>query len=217
MEGGIAQDNHLLFKLPNQPLKGVIGDIGGGTRPPYNQPPLVQQQTQFAPDNPAMIGEAFAANLLETAALAHGVNQLDAVGVNDPQHRRSGQEDLRPVLMRPEEAKEAGALRELGKQRAIVAGQPPIKRAVAHPFKRMQQPQGDHLPGPQVRFRMFGDGAQLLIDLIKQRSDKLHGTHTTLLSGEGWHTDQRGRVVRLLQAQKHVSKVRIVLYSSSSL
>src|SRR5712691_8888136 len=102
------QDNHLSVKLSNQPLKGVIRDIGGGTLPPHDQPPLIEQQTEFAPDNPAMIGEAFAADLLRAAALAHGVDQLDAVGVDDAEHGRSGQEDLRPVLMRPEEAKKAG-------------------------------------------------------------------------------------------------------------
>ena len=36
MEGGIAQDNHLLFKLPNQPLKGVIRHIGGRTVPRHH-------------------------------------------------------------------------------------------------------------------------------------------------------------------------------------
>src|SRR2546423_13269482 len=40
MEAGVAQDDHLLFKLPNEPLKGVIRDIGGGTRPSHHQPPL---------------------------------------------------------------------------------------------------------------------------------------------------------------------------------
>lgn len=35
MEGCIAEDNHLPFNLPNQPLKRVIRDIGGGTRPGY--------------------------------------------------------------------------------------------------------------------------------------------------------------------------------------
>jgi hypothetical protein len=48
----------------------------------------------------------------------------------------------------------------------------------------MQQPQGDHFAGPEVGFGVFGDGAQLLIDLIEQGGDKLHGDHTTLLS---WH------------------------------
>ena len=43
--------------------KRVIRDIGGGTRPPHDQPPLIEEQTEFAPDNPAMIREAFAADL----------------------------------------------------------------------------------------------------------------------------------------------------------
>src|SRR5439155_27312832 len=37
MEGGVAQDNHLLFDLPNEPLKRVIRDIGGRTLPPHAQ------------------------------------------------------------------------------------------------------------------------------------------------------------------------------------
>ena len=50
MKAGVAQNNHALFNLANEPLKGLVCDIGGGTRPPHNQPPLVQQQTQFAAD-----------------------------------------------------------------------------------------------------------------------------------------------------------------------
>ena len=42
MESPITQDNHALFKLPNQPLQGVIRDIGGGTLPYHHQPPLIQ-------------------------------------------------------------------------------------------------------------------------------------------------------------------------------
>ena len=110
MESRITQDNHLVFTLANQPLKGIISDIGGGTRPPDNQPVLVQQKTQFPADNPAMIGEPFAADLLRAAPLAHGVDQLNAIGVDDPEHGRGGPEDLRPSLMGREETKEPGAL-----------------------------------------------------------------------------------------------------------
>ncbi len=46
MEAGVTQDNHLFFALANQPLKGVIRDIGGGTRPPHDQPPLIEQETE---------------------------------------------------------------------------------------------------------------------------------------------------------------------------
>jgi len=43
--------------------------------------PLIEQQTKFAPTIQRVIREAFATNLLGTPAFAHGVNQLDAVGV----------------------------------------------------------------------------------------------------------------------------------------
>jgi hypothetical protein len=49
---------------------------------------------------------------------------------------------------------------------------------------------------------MFGDGAHLFIDFIEQGGDKLHGHHTALLSLQGCHASQRGRVVGRLQAQK---------------
>ena len=94
----------------NQPLQGVVCAIGGGPRPRHLQPPLVRPQTEFTPDNPAMIREACAAALLRAPAFAHGMNQFDAVGVDDPEYRQGGQEDLRSLLMGREEAKEAGAL-----------------------------------------------------------------------------------------------------------
>jgi hypothetical protein len=55
MEGGITEDNHLFFELSHQPLEGVIRHIGGGTRPRDDQTVLVQQETEFAADNPAWI------------------------------------------------------------------------------------------------------------------------------------------------------------------
>jgi hypothetical protein len=114
MEAGVTQDNHALLKLPNQPLKGVIRDIRGVTVPPHDQPPLIEQQTEFAPDNPPMVGEAFPANLLRAATFTDGMDQLNAIGVNDPEHGRSSEEDLRPVVMRREEPKESGALGSWG-------------------------------------------------------------------------------------------------------
>src|SRR5204862_6503923 len=99
-------------------------------RPPDYPPPLIEQQTPCAPDDPAVIGEAFAADLLRAAAFAHGVDQLDAIGVNGPEHRRGGQEDLRPVLMGPEETKEPRPLGQAGKQRPIIARQPAVERTV---------------------------------------------------------------------------------------
>src|SRR5262252_1005758 len=99
MEAGVAQDDHPPINLLNQPLKGVVSSIGGGTGPPHDQPPLIEQQTEFAADNPAMVREAFAPDLLRATPLAHGVDQLDAIGVDDAEHRWGGQERPRPVVM----------------------------------------------------------------------------------------------------------------------
>src|ERR671923_2854654 len=132
-----------------------------------------------------MVGEAFPANLLEAAAFADGMDQLDPIGVDDAEHRRSSQEDLRPVLMGLQETKEPRPLGEAGEQRPIVARQPAIEGTIPDPFERMQQSQGDHLTGPEVRLRMFANGVQLLIDLIEQRGDKLDGDHGLLRAWQG--------------------------------
>ena len=159
-----------------------------------------------------MVGEAFPANLLGAATLAHGVDELDAIRVDDAEHRRRGQENLRPVLMGLQEPKEPGALGEAGEQRPIVARQLAIEGTIPDPFERMQQSQGHHLTGPEEGLGMFGDGAHLFIDFIEQRGDKLHGGgHAALLAGEGCHPDQRGGVVGRLQAQKYVPVVCRVL------
>jgi len=74
-------------------------------------PPLVEQQTPFPADNPAMIRKACAADLSRAPTLPNGVDQLHARGINDAQPRRGGQEGLRPGLRGPEEAKEPGPCR----------------------------------------------------------------------------------------------------------
>jgi hypothetical protein len=109
-----------------------------GARPPHNQPPWIEEPAEFAADTPAVVRHAFAADLLRAPALAHRMDELNAVGVDDTQHRWDGQEDFRPVVMRLEEPKEPGPLGEVGTQGPIVACQPAIEGAVAHAFEGMQ-------------------------------------------------------------------------------
>src|SRR6266853_563777 len=109
---------------------------------PENRPnprltPLIEQQTECAADNPPMVRQAFAANLLRAAAFAHRMDQLNAIRVDDAEHSWGGQESPRPVLMGHEETKEPGALGKLRKQRPIVACQPAIEGPVAHAFEGM--------------------------------------------------------------------------------
>ena len=93
-------------------------------------------QTPLPTDPPAVIRVACAAALLGAAAFAWG-DPFHPIRVDNPEYRWSRSEDLRPLLLGLEEAQEPGALRELGKQRAIIAGQSPIQRTVAHACERM--------------------------------------------------------------------------------
>jgi len=69
--------------------------------------------------------------------------------------------------MGPQEAKEAGALGEAGKQRPIVTRQPAIEGTVAHALEGMQQPQRDDLTGPEVGLRVCGKACQMVINLTE--------------------------------------------------
>src|SRR5712691_10373560 len=69
----------------------------------------------------------------------------------------------------------------------------PVERG--DPSAEFNQSPGDHLTGPEADIGVFGQGAHLLIDLVEQRSDKIHSGPSALLSWERFHTYQRGRVV----------------------
>src|SRR5262249_29452517 len=59
----------------------------------------------------------------------------------------------------------------------------PVERG--DPSAEFNQSQGHHLTGPEVGLGMFGDRAQLLINLIEQRRDKLGGNHGLLRAWQG--------------------------------
>jgi hypothetical protein len=176
-----------VHRLPHAPLHSGIRDLGDGTRPPRHQPPLRQQPTPWTPDHPAMVREACAAHLRRTVALAPGVDHLAPRRVDDAEDRRSGQEDLRPVGMRRVQTQEPDPFGEAGTQRPSVTRHPASAGPVAHACAGMQQSQGDHLTGSEVRLRRCGDGAHLLSDLRAQSGDQRHRDHAALLSWAGWH------------------------------
>jgi len=104
LAAGVAQDHQALFALPPQPRKGVVCAMGRGTRPGDDHPPLLEPETQVTPNNPAVSGEALAADLRGPPACAHGVDQRHPIRIQAPQDRRGGQEGLGPVLRRLAEA-----------------------------------------------------------------------------------------------------------------
>ena len=71
---GIRQDNHLVIKLSNQRVKMRVVDVGGGAVPGTHQAPLVQDETEFATDNPPMIALPLLADLGGAAPFPHGMD-----------------------------------------------------------------------------------------------------------------------------------------------
>ena len=55
----------------------------------------------------------------------------------------------------------------------------PVERG--DPSAEFNQPQGDHFTGPEVGLGMFGQGVQLLIDVVEQSGDQIPGGHAALL------------------------------------
>lgn len=104
-EPKVGQDDHLVRKVGNQRMERGIVDIGRIRRPGTGQPPLVQDDGELAPDNPAMIREPFAPNLPSCTLLPPGMEQFNPKTIGDPEHGGIGQEPVRPVLMRGKEAK----------------------------------------------------------------------------------------------------------------
>src|SRR4029453_3005625 len=121
------------------------------------------------------------------------------------------------VLMGLQETKEPGALGEAGEQRPIVARQPAIEGTIPATFERMQQPQRDHLAGPEVGLGMFGDGAQLLIDLVEQRCDEIHRDHPARLFRGRMSRRPAWRRCRTTASPKMYTSSFTVLYLFSSL
>ena len=64
MAAGITQDNHLTLEGFNQGMKRSVRSIGPGTVPRHHQAQVIEQQTELAADNPAMVGFPFAPDLL---------------------------------------------------------------------------------------------------------------------------------------------------------
>src|SRR5262249_32426795 len=102
--------NHLLFKLLDQWLKSIVSDVGCCTIPRDHQAEFVQEETQLPTDNPSVIRFPFFAYLVGATPFTNRMDQLNAIGINDPKDGGFGQEPLGPLVMGFEQAKYTWAL-----------------------------------------------------------------------------------------------------------
>ena len=120
----VGQDDHRIVVAGQQGLKPLVVDVGGGAIPGDDLAQLVDDDGEFAAHNPAMIGLALLAHLVEVPSRTHRMAQFDAVTVGHAQDGGLGQEAAGPAGLGFQAAEEAGALGEFGEEVAIVALEP---------------------------------------------------------------------------------------------
>ncbi len=180
METRITQDDHLVFEPPNQGVKAGIVDIGGITIPGSDQTQMIEHQAEFAPHDPAMIGSPLLSNLLVATSLSYGMDQLDAIAVNNAQQTGFSQEGIRPVLVSSQQPEETSPMGQTREQIPVVLAQPTVEGPVASAFDGVQQADSHDLTGPQLGLGMFSQLLHLVIHSAKQFSDKIFGSHAVL-------------------------------------
>lgn len=85
MEPRIRHDDHRMVKLGNQGLKMRGVDVRRGAIPGTDQAPVVQDETELAPNNSSMIPLPLLAHLGGAAPFPHGMDQLDPIASGDAQ------------------------------------------------------------------------------------------------------------------------------------
>jgi len=192
MEGSVPQDNHVVLKGFTQGVEGGVWGIGTRAVPGHDQAQVMEQQTELAPNNPAMVGFAFAPDLLGTAPFAQRMEQFDPVAIHHPQDRGRGQKRLRALALNDKETKEARALGQGGKHAMPVAAHPAIKPACAHALEGKEHAQRHDFTGLQTRLGRFWHVPHLFIYPIEQLADKVLSRHVALLRLQRCHSPQLG-------------------------
>ena len=182
MESAIDQDDHLLSKLSNQGSKILVRDTRPITLPGHEQAQMIQDKTEFCPDNPAQIRRAFGAQLLWAAPFAPGMNQFHPVTVRDAQQTGVGQKALGPQAMRRQQPKQARPLGQAWKQHPVITLQPALEGAFTDAFQSKQETDRHQFTGEQGGLRMLFNPQHGVIDLAKQFCDKVYGSHRALLA-----------------------------------
>lgn len=177
----VATDDHLILVLFDERLKDCIRDIRRVTVPGDDEAEFIQEQAELTTDNPAPVRQPLASILPRRAAFSDGMNQLDAIRVNDTQDGRLSHESLGPRAVCLEQTEEARSFWQIWKQRLKVTHQPAIKGTVADAFDSKHESQADNLAWMKRGLAVFGYLFHLVIYTTEQFSDKVLRGHDSCL------------------------------------
>ena len=180
-EAHIAEHLGLLRPPLADLTKVLVVRVGGGPRPVNDLPLGRNQPAEFDSRNPAMIAEAFLADLGGTAPLTNRVNQLNAVAINHALCLWGDQKLVRQGFIDCQQPQQARTVRQVGKQVQPVPFEPAIKGAVVHALERKQDANRDNLAGIQVGVAPLVDVCQFIVYHTKESNDYVFGSHWVVL------------------------------------
>src|SRR5947209_9114611 len=183
-EAIISQHNALPVHLLNQGMKALIVDIHGVPIPGNDFALVIEQPAQFDADTPATFLLPLLAYLLWATSLANGKEQFHRITVDHGKETGLLQQALPPVLVRFEQALQAGAIGQPCKQVGIVALEPAIKSAKIVAVQGNQDANRHQFAGREFGLTVLEHVFHLIIDKAKNVDDNVFGCHEGLHSSE---------------------------------
>jgi hypothetical protein len=129
---------------------------------------LIQEQAEFAANNPTPIRQPLTSILLRAAAFSDRVIQLYAIGVNDAHHTCFGHESLGHMAVRAKEAKQARSLPASSGIDVPISRRPAVKGTIADTLQSKQEGQDDDFARVESCLRVLLNIRQLFINAKEQ-------------------------------------------------
>ena len=138
---------------------------------------MVDHDAELAPNDPAVIGLALFARLVEIAPGAHRMAQFNAVAVGDAQDGRLGQEVAGPAGLGFQPAEETGTLRQFGEEMAIVILEPMVEGTLLDVLDGVEHADGDQFAYGEPGLGMGCHRREGIVYLAVEFGDKIGDVH----------------------------------------
>lgn len=110
VKAGVGQQNRFVAENLDQRVEPLVMGVGRSPHPADDLAKMVERHAPLGAVDPAVIRHAQGAKEVRITSTADGMDQFDAVAVDDAEQGRLGQEEVGPLSLRLEAPKQAGAL-----------------------------------------------------------------------------------------------------------
>jgi hypothetical protein len=178
-KAGVCQNNHFPTDGFNEREKFLIRHIRRCDLPISNESELIDQQTEFADDDPLPRSKSFLADAFSMRLMifANRMAQLNAVRIDDAENSRFRQELFGQPTMCFQTAKKSRSVGQSRKQIKPILFEPAIKSVLRRAFQSKQQSQSNQFTDRKFSLKMFLLLWQHIIYAAKKFYDKVFLSH----------------------------------------